>query len=341
MPEKLGNGGHSYEKYDPNTGKYVADGQPNKYYDNPEEKNFANSSLKEKYKDFLNGIEENEELNALFGWKPKENKEYEKYSKPISEMTDPELSNEIKEHENWLEEYGINLKIKCFDQDLKLKCTNYREMHRLFDKYDFFKGINSDGSLRNPVKVDSWGMSRKHGYCSMFKPQTEGYGGYIYFCDKIRLNKNSFVSFEQTYNRQTRYIELNKRNNALDEKKVCYTFIHEFGHLLHAKFIQNEFKNEIQDFKKYDYYTFSEKYNKVLESSEKFAARARKETLKIFIDNGNEYSDFSLGNSEYSRKNNDEWFAETFASLEGGKPSKVALAFKEWLDKEITKLRGE
>lgn len=37
MPEKLGNGGHSLEDYDPKTGKYVADGEPNKYHDNPKE----------------------------------------------------------------------------------------------------------------------------------------------------------------------------------------------------------------------------------------------------------------------------------------------------------------
>lgn len=37
MPKKLGNGGHSQETYDPNTGKYVEDGNENKYYDNPQE----------------------------------------------------------------------------------------------------------------------------------------------------------------------------------------------------------------------------------------------------------------------------------------------------------------
>ena len=37
MPEKIGNGGHSLENYDENTGKYVADGTPNKSYNNPEE----------------------------------------------------------------------------------------------------------------------------------------------------------------------------------------------------------------------------------------------------------------------------------------------------------------
>lgn len=45
MPEKLGNGGHSLENYDPNTGKYKTDGVPNKYYDNPDEKLSQNQKV--------------------------------------------------------------------------------------------------------------------------------------------------------------------------------------------------------------------------------------------------------------------------------------------------------
>lgn len=41
MPEKLGNGGHGREEYDPNTGKYVADGRPNKVYNNPGEPSYG------------------------------------------------------------------------------------------------------------------------------------------------------------------------------------------------------------------------------------------------------------------------------------------------------------
>ena len=37
MPVKKGNGGHGFETYDSNTGKYVEDGRENKYYDNPDE----------------------------------------------------------------------------------------------------------------------------------------------------------------------------------------------------------------------------------------------------------------------------------------------------------------
>lgn len=37
MAQKMGNGGHGMEDYSPETGRYVSDGEPNKYYDNPEE----------------------------------------------------------------------------------------------------------------------------------------------------------------------------------------------------------------------------------------------------------------------------------------------------------------
>lgn len=47
MPEKLGNGGHGPENYDPNTGKYETDGQPNKSYDNPEENILGSLGIEE------------------------------------------------------------------------------------------------------------------------------------------------------------------------------------------------------------------------------------------------------------------------------------------------------
>lgn len=37
MAQKVGNGGHGMEDYSPETGKYISDGEPNTYYDNPEE----------------------------------------------------------------------------------------------------------------------------------------------------------------------------------------------------------------------------------------------------------------------------------------------------------------
>lgn len=37
MPKKIGNGGHGQEEYSSETGRYIADGQPNKYYNNEKE----------------------------------------------------------------------------------------------------------------------------------------------------------------------------------------------------------------------------------------------------------------------------------------------------------------
>ena len=37
MAQKMGNGGHGMEDYNPETGRYISDGEPNTYYDNPEE----------------------------------------------------------------------------------------------------------------------------------------------------------------------------------------------------------------------------------------------------------------------------------------------------------------
>ena len=50
MPEKLGNGGHSQENYDPNTGKYVADGESNKYYNNPNERKQLSQNVEQSSK---------------------------------------------------------------------------------------------------------------------------------------------------------------------------------------------------------------------------------------------------------------------------------------------------
>lgn len=62
MPKKLGNGGHSQETYDPNTGKYVEDGKENKYYDNPQENIYKASDWDPSW-DFIFEEEDENEAN--------------------------------------------------------------------------------------------------------------------------------------------------------------------------------------------------------------------------------------------------------------------------------------
>lgn len=85
MPTKLGNGGHSYEKYDTNTGKYMSDGIPNKYYDNPNENISSKFDLKEKELD--NAIE-----NAIG-----DSMNLQEYKKSIKEMYNDLPESEYKD----------------------------------------------------------------------------------------------------------------------------------------------------------------------------------------------------------------------------------------------------
>lgn len=50
MAEKLGNGGHSLENYDPATGKYIEDGKPNSSHNNPNEQILNSMGLTSKTK---------------------------------------------------------------------------------------------------------------------------------------------------------------------------------------------------------------------------------------------------------------------------------------------------
>ena len=382
MPEKLGNGGHSYEKYDPNTGKYVADGQPNKYYDNPAEKNFANSSLKEKYKDFLNSIEENEELNALFGWKPKENKEYEKYTKPISEMSKEELENEINEHYNYLKQYHIKMEQfqDCFNYDLKLKCANFRQMYKMMEKYQV-KLENCDFINSHLLSKDGTTASIGHylDYKNGFMPNIQ-----------LTFNDKQFQSYEQVIKDEKEQAVISKWHPKCDEENYAFTaFNHEYGHAIFDNYLEktNIFSRE----------NINETYDKVLTKMlnnqiprmkitvlpdgkrnfvyknvmyinseaaiQEFAKdltkkelrkehlsqgkKVIKEVFAIFVEQNPDIIDkkraFESEKSGYTtdkKSTSLEWFAETFASLEGGKPTKSALALKEWL-KRKGYLKGE
>lgn len=344
MEKKRGGGGQP-EAFDPNTGKYVADGQPNKYYDNPEEKGINNytkapngKSLTELFGDIFG--EENEEINSMFGYTGEEKAETfeDKYSKPISEMSQEELLKEIGEHKEWLLENNVDLQVKCFDQDLKLKCANLREMHRLFEKYPFF----SYERLGHSVLINQRKMSRRHGDCVMFDWDGINYRKLkVTISDRIRFNSESFKSFEETNKRQTREIEAKFKNDVSDAHKPCYTFTHEFGHLLASQLSFNSIKDKIKTNEYLEWTEGVASINFVGETSETFHERAYNEVLQIYLQDNPSAIDFARINSDYSKRNKREWFAETFSSYEGGKPHAVAIAFGKWLEKELEKIRGE
>jgi len=125
MPEKLGNGGHSQEQYDPNTGKYVIDGKPNKYYDNPDENKIIGGK-----RDLIGSAASNDERQKFLGtskWKP-EWREFLKHKeeKPDEPGTISQIAPGVEEI---AKEYGLNL-IKgkhSAEEDVKVVNPNFMQ----------------------------------------------------------------------------------------------------------------------------------------------------------------------------------------------------------------------
>ena len=113
MPTKLGNGGHSLEEYNSDTGKYSADGKPNKYYDNPSEKTGGEA----------NGTEHNEQETKHANTQELSDKE-QKYI--INNMKDWFGIDYESETDYYLPEYG-------FDGDLMLEAYMLADEENGFD----------------------------------------------------------------------------------------------------------------------------------------------------------------------------------------------------------------
>lgn len=342
MPKKPGNGGHGPEEYDVNTGKYVADGQPNKYYDNPDEKekyqissaSISTDILKEKFGDIFGETEFDDEINAMF-----DEKNVEKYTKNIEEMSQEELLTEIGEHKEWLEDYGIVLKCPCLNQDLRLKCSNFREMHRLFEKYPFFKHDKYNLS-KPPFEIVQRAMKRRYADCRMVDGDRLAPGSFIISIgSRIRFNSNIFNSYDKVYSMHQRDIKTKFHHDVNDDRISSCTFTHEFGHLLASYFIEESLSENVKSRlnRVLAYSEFSQMVDIIEKDYHKFHETANREIINIFLqDNpGTTIWDFSNEISGYGRKNDVEWFAETFASMECGKPTRTALAMEKWLKQKL------
>lgn len=352
MEKKRGGGGKP-EAFDPNTGKYVADGQPNKYYDNPEEKGINNftkapngKSLTELFGDIFG--EENEEINSMFGYTGEEKAETfeDKYSKPILEMSQEELLKEIGEHKEWLLENNVDLQVKCFDQDLKLKCANLREMHRLFEKYPFFNNLN------HKVLINERKMPRRYADCRMVECNLKTYEKYgrklfasavFSFRDGIRFNSNYFDNYDKIFRLESRDIKIKYHPEISESKIANCSFTHEFGHLLASHFIYNQLSDDAKNIEGEiligtdGLKTFNKTALEWNELADKFHENTKNEIMQIYLQDNPSLgiNDFYNEESTYAKESLAEWFAETFASMECGKPNKSALAMEKWLKQKI------
>lgn len=371
MPEKLGNGGHSLENYDPNTGKYKTDGVPNKYYDNPDEKKTARNEKR---------------LNNLNLWRDMgeiSDEEYEKEYKELHKsiesfdidvnyMTQEELLTEIGMHKDFFVENGVHLvgfDNYSFGGDLRLKCANFRQLHKLMEKY--------------PIDLNglelSWGseLFLKNSHAIACTTNTVSHDD-IWFGDSLFFNPDYFDGYDSVMNRKKRQ-QLNNDTMSVsdDEYSLVTNYItHEYGHLLFYKILEksieqnggkkkwledakNVFENDFayneeirqkynNEYNDNGIYFYIKDQNSVLlekEAKKLYNEILRKNVYQKFVedeekitDNNFNYDIYDLSRrkyqnelSKYARTSLDEEFAELFASIEGGNPTKAAKNLRSWL----------
>lgn len=142
MPEKLGNGGHGPENYDPNTGKYETDGQPNKSYDNPEEEKIIEQTKEFESKVNCDDIQKRWALNKAFF----------KGNSYVREIAlSPGMLEEIRivygpEEHTCFDKYDMAVIIhaKAFNSDMPLEQTMW---HEIFHSFDSARGVELTATL--------------------------------------------------------------------------------------------------------------------------------------------------------------------------------------------------
>lgn len=144
MPQKLGNGGHSQEAYDPSTGKYVEDGKENKYYNNPGEY-ISSSPVTDIQMDFLRNFLKNKEKPVVKKEEPvveiKEKNEvdeefkqnFRQKFKTIYQKNNPKLFNDMIETLENMDENSFNLFIQASNF---VESTNQTKGEGQFSRWD-------------------------------------------------------------------------------------------------------------------------------------------------------------------------------------------------------------
>lgn len=147
MPYKLGNGGEGQEQYDPNTGKYVADGKPNSSYDNPQENKILNSMGLEKEDIHINY--KNSNLDNIFI----EEKIKDDLKKSYDKLIDGDNSR-IHAYKEWANNSNDDYK-KYIYEDLK----NGKKKETLKIWYNHYKlksgnfNVSFENFLNTPIKL--------------------------------------------------------------------------------------------------------------------------------------------------------------------------------------------
>ena len=152
-----------------------------------------------------------------------------------------------------------------------------------------------------------------------------------YNCN-IVLSKKHFNDYNNIVSITKNNINKNFFMDCSPEYYDVYAFTHEYGHVIQNKIIGKRFKNNNKYINAVNINDRTTMINMYDEESDKMMMDM---IVKVF--NGASeitMSDMKKYCSEYALTKSSEFFAEAFANLECGKPNKVGLVLKEFLEQE-------
>ena len=221
--------------------------------------------------------------------------------KDIKEMSNGELATEIKSHREFLSNYFdfSNFGVNAFNGDLKLQCSNFRQLKMLVEKYPLTT-IGTPSLLMNSrfertiarvtLIANNKGLAR---------------------VSKLQFNSKIFSSYEEA-RAEERGNQFTGYSTPSDGKKLeVFSLTHEYGHMLETEILN---RRGIQ-----------------MTDLEKGESQIREEIIQIFNEQNNYSESFLKYMGRYGLSDSAEFFAEAFANMNCGKPNKLGKAMEEWL----------
>ena len=301
MAEKLGNGGHGYENYDPETGRYIAMDKLSSSNDDFVRKNVSDWG------------ETEIELFKRKMAQRRENRNTFTNRKAPKEMNPVDIIKEINELRPNVEKYF------SIDNGFENACKDKRQLLCMY------RALSQN--LKDFPGISSLGIRLRHSRAGTFFGQVK----YDFAGSDFRKTIVSSLSFakiytddsEQYYKDMEYQTKVSKyKVDRLEEKYGYATVDHEFGHVLFGKIISDRLgpQKSVLDFRVAEH-------------------EIVKEIKKIWQEDnpGKDTKEIVSSMSGYGNSSNAEFLAETFSSMRGGKPLPIAKAMEKWLKQNYNK----
>lgn len=323
---------------------------------------FVKTNFGDEYVGYINNLSEEERKQLIKQIQDILNEEETKENKiplrPLSEMNEEELTLEARRLLPLAKQYfDINTyRAEEIFGDSMLATANLRSLLELHDKYPLKTKVSIKKNNRYVRKLAT--ASSNCGLNLITKRLVEvTRDDGIAQSGEITLSSQYYTNFEFVKNKILRHADsgyFSQTDGSL-ENVLKYTVVHEYGHNLAYDIIGDRQKNDIMYIEKNkrllnglvgrrilgeDIIKANKVVNNYMQNSDAVLNEIKDEIINI-AETKNPYFRSKDNISRYGETDVHEWFAETFASLECGKPNEFALAMKKWLIKNKYMKGGE